>query len=160
MLDWNKPLPTIVGETKPYWVIPRLMAGAIDIEPLIVLFSWVVSLNFTMVIMFLGFLSLALLLRTQPDMHKRLMLLASMSLMAPPLARIERWPVFDWIEEIPFVTITVLLLLAPLVIHDLVKDRRLHRATIAGGSIFVVGILAPIAISNTEFAQAFVRGMG
>ena len=149
----------IAGPMATLRSVPRLETIGVELEPIVTLISWVVSLNSGMILGFVGFLSAALLLRHRPDMHKRFMLFASMSLIPPAVARISFWPIFEWSEEPPLVTIGSLSLLIPMVAHDLVVEKRLHKATVLGGFGFVAIILAPLFLRNTDFVQAFVRGL-
>jgi hypothetical protein len=50
--------------------------------------------NFFTLVMFAAFVSLAVVFRKGPEAHKRLMLLASMSIVGPAVARLPRWPIF------------------------------------------------------------------
>ena len=140
-------------------VVGRVPEMGFELEPIIYFITWVVWANFHMLLGFVGFLATALLLRRRADIHKRLMLLAAMSLMAPPLARISGF--FGWVleAEITFVTVTGLLLPVPVVLHDLVAEKRLHKATLLGGICFVLVVLVPVVVARMEFAQEFVRGL-
>ena len=149
----------IAGPMATLNFVPRLATNDVELEPLIKLFSWVVSLNSTMILGFVIFLSAALYLRHRPDTHKRFMLFASMSLIPPAVARISFWPIFSWAEEPPLVTVGCLLLLIPMIVRDLIAEKRLHKATVIGSFGFALAILVPLVLRNTEFVQAFVRGL-
>ena len=122
--------------------------------------TWIVWANFHRLLGFVAFLGTALMLRRRTDIHKRLMLLATISLMPPPLARIAQNLGWMLEQETTFVTVTWLLLLLPLLIHDLATSKRVHPATAIGGLCFLVVVFGPILIAGTDFAQNFVRGMG
>ncbi len=122
--------------------------------------SWIVWANFHMLLGFVAFLGTALLLRRRTNVHKRLMLLATISLMPPPLARIAQNLGWMLEQETTFVTVTWLLLLVPILIYDLATARRVHSATAIGGLCFLLVVFGPILIAGTDFAQNFVRGMG
>ncbi len=139
--------------------VARLPSMGFDIEEAIFFVSWVVWVNFASILAFSVFVVTGVFLRRRPETHKRLMLLASLSIIGPPLARIANWPVFDWIEEIPFVVAGSLILLATLVIYDLIAKRRMYTVTIVGSLYSALTIFAPLVIAGMEFAQAFVRGM-
>jgi hypothetical protein len=140
--------------------VGRLPAMGFDVETHIFFVSWVVLANIASILAFAIFVLAGILLRHRPEVHKRLMLLATLCIIGPPLARIANWPVFSWIEEIPFVIAGSLILLATLAIYDFVANRRLHTVTLAGGLFSVLIILAPPVIANAGFAHSFVRGMG
>jgi hypothetical protein len=85
-------------------------------------------------VLFALFIGLALAHRAEPQAHKRLMLLASINLMA---AAVARWPL--GIATIPpvFFGLVDLLFLGPLVVWDLRTLHRLHRVTLWGGLITI-----------------------
>ena len=141
-------------------IVRRLPEIGLDLESSIYLVSWIVWANFAMLLAFVVFLSTALVLRRRAVAHKRLMVLASMSVIAPALARIAHWQVFNWIAEPVFVATTWLFLLVVLVLYDLVSARRLQMVTAVGGSYFALTVLVPLVVASTDFAQAFVRGLG
>ncbi len=92
----------------------------------------------------------ALLMRRRPDVHKRLMLLASMPIITPAVGRTT--------DFVPALLVVALVLLLPLtlVAHDLLTARRLHRATIFG----VLGFYAIVfAFSNLLPATAAGRAL-
>jgi hypothetical protein len=122
--------------------------------------TWIVLANFHMLLGFVAFLATALILRRRTDIHKRLMLLATISLMPPPLARIAQNLGFMIEQETIFVTVTWLLLLVPILIYDVATAKRVHSATAIGGLFFLLVVFGPILIAGTDFAQNFVRGLG
>ena len=78
---------------------------------------------------FSGFVIVGLSLRRKPQAHKRLMLLASIAIIAPAVGRIENLPYPGWLPDwwnwaIPFTF--------PLIVWDLATIRRLHPATLIG----------------------------
>jgi hypothetical protein len=83
-------------------------------------------------------LAAAIVLRHRPDTHKRLMLLASISIVQPAFGRIFRWPVF----EAPPSDVLMLSVAAPfalvgaLIVYDVLSRRSIHRATLAGAAVF------------------------
>lgn len=124
--------------------LERLMATA----PIIV---WS---NTTSIVAFAILLAAAIVLRRRPDTHKRLMLLASISIIQPAFGRIFRWPVF----EAPPLEVLMLSVAAPfalvgaLIVYDLLSRKSLHPATVAGAAVFSslklggVFLLAPSAL--------------
>jgi len=85
---------------------------------------------------FACFVTLALLLRRRPEMHKRLMLLGACCFLGAPLIRIPLhfiqamnvWAIFGIIDSIPIVFI----------LYDTIRNRRLHPAFLWGGIAFVL----------------------
>jgi hypothetical protein len=83
----------------------------------------------SLVMWFSGFVTAGLWLRKKPEAHKRLMLLASIAIIAPAVGRIEILPYPDWLPDwwnwaIPFVL--------PLIGWDLARLKRFHPATLIG----------------------------
>ncbi len=140
--------------------VPRLPEIGLPFEQAPWFITWVVWANFHMLLGFVAFLATALMLRRRTDIHKRLMLLATISLMPPPLARIAQNLGWMLEQETTFVAATSLLLLVPILIYDLATTRRVHSATAIGGLCFLLVVFGPIVISGTAFAQNFVRGLG
>jgi hypothetical protein len=94
--------------------------------------------------------------RNRPDVHKRLMLIATMSLLGPALARI----VTRTTPGIPGAIGALLLVdvfLLALVAYDLLVRGRLHPATLWGGGLLLVSEPLRVAIAFTEPWQAFGR---
>ena len=140
--------------------VPRLPEIGLPFEQAPWFITWVVWANFHMLLGFVAFLATALMLRRRTDIHKRLMLLATISLMPPPLARIAQNLGWMLEQETTFVAATSLLLLVPILIYDLATARRVHSATAIGGLCFLLVVFGPILIAGTDFAQNFVRGLG
>jgi hypothetical protein len=115
--------------------------------------------NFLSVAVFAGMLGAAVLLRSNPAAHKRLMLLGSLIIVGPALARISRWPIFGG-EDGPFIPVVLIGLVLSVVVHDLVAMRRVHRATLVGVAAIVISEVAHQIIARSESGQAFVRMLG
>lgn len=115
--------------------------------------------NFGSVIAFAGLLAGAVWYRHNAKIHKRLIILASLSIIGPALARISRWPGLGG-EGGFFIPLALLALLLSLFIHDYLKEQRIHRATWAG-TLFIVLINAvAISISHTAMGDRFVHYLG
>ena len=84
------------------------------------------------------------------------MVLASIIIVAPALARISRWPIFGG-EDSPFIRVVLLALLLAVIAHDLVRERRVHRATIYGVGTIVVATIVLQLIASSEFGLSAVR---
>lgn len=97
-----------------------------------------------------------LLLRRRTAAHKRLMLIATVSVLGPALARLARLPFFGG-EQGPFTLIVLLALLAAVVVHDIVTMRKLHPATAAGISFAIAVSVVFNAIATTEMGLSLVR---
>lgn len=97
---------------------------------------------------FAAFVLAAVFLRRKPEAHKRLMLLATLSILTAPIARIP----LAFIEQgniILFFGIMVLLVLAALAI-DTWKHRKLHPVMAVGAGIIIISVPLRLIIANTE----------
>jgi len=140
--------------------VPRLPDIGLPFEQAPWFITWIIWVNFHMLLGFVAFLATALMLRRRTDIHKRLMLLATICLMPPALARIAQNLGWMLEQETIFVTATWLLLLVPILIYDLATARRVHSATAIGGLCFLLVVFGPVLIASTDFAQNFARGLG
>jgi hypothetical protein len=140
--------------------VPRLPEIGLPFDAAPRFITWIILANFHMLLGFAAFLATALMLRRRTDIHKRLMLLATICLMPPPLARIAQNLGLMLERETAFVTAIWLLLFVPILVYDLTTTRRVHSATAIGGLFFLLVVFGPILISGTDFAQNFVRGLG
>ncbi len=110
-----------------------------------------------------------MLLRKRPAAHKRLMLMASFSIIVPAIDRLAGYVPSDGFfaklvagiakppQEVAAWVATASLFLA-ILIHDLISQKHPHKATIAG--ILVVYLLAPgisAALTSTGMWAALVR---
>jgi hypothetical protein len=97
-----------------------------------------------------------ILLRRRAAAHKRLMLIATVSILGPALARLARLPFFGG-EQGPFTGSVLLALLVAVVIHDVVTLRKLHPATMAGIS-FAIGVnVVCTSIATTDMGVRLVH---
>lgn len=141
--------------------VPRLVALGADIEARIPRFSAVVWADFAALLAFTIFLSTAIALRRHPESHKRLMLLSSISLVQPALARIFLWSVFAGLDNIVWALVSTSLLVFALGLYDLVSRKRVHPVTLLGGAFFLGAMLVSIfVIATSEAGRSFVRGLG
>jgi len=119
--------------------------------------------------MFVFCITLGAAFRRQPGHHKRLMLMASIPILAPALDRFARMPplndllgkMLPWFPappEIAFATITFLVLLIVVVIHDFIRERRIHRGTVWGlVSILIISPTATAIVVSTGGWATFVK---
>ena len=102
--------------------------------------------DYGVLLLFALLVTLAIRNRRKPDVHKRLMLIASISLAAPAIVR---WPGAE--AAVPFsVLVPQLTLFAALIVHDIVTRRRVHPATGWGVAAYfvVAGVCVPLAMSD------------
>lgn len=112
---------------------------------------------------------LGLTFRNKSAMHKRLMLLASMPLLAPALDRMARIPALNeffstilfWFPappEIAFATLGYFSLIISVIIYDLITEKKVHAGTIWGlGVILIVAPALAAAFTLTGAWAKFVR---
>ncbi len=122
--------------------------------------------NLALLTGFTTFVTLGFVFRSRPAAHKRLMLLASLSMMPQALGRMGRFEALRlndsfFVNEAVYGLGGLVLLLVSLVIHDIVVRGRPHPAVMWGaplffGSIVVIGLVVP----NTEFGQALILMFG
>jgi hypothetical protein len=124
--------------------------------PMIRFMARVVWANFMSILVFAGLVAVALLLRRHPDTHKRLMVLASIAIVGPALARISRWPVLGG-EDSPFIPSILIALLVAMIVHDVITTRRVHKATIYGCGMLVIATIVQQRIADSEFGRAVVQ---
>jgi hypothetical protein len=108
----------------------------------------------TAVLIFALFVTLGVLNRRRPDYHKRLMILATASMIIPALARI----VTHTTTALPGAfgaLVLVNLFIAALAVHDLRTRGRLHPATLWGGGFLLLSEPLRIAIGFSEPWRSF-----
>jgi hypothetical protein len=134
--------------------VPRQRALRVDIV------SSIVWSDLSALVAFAIFLSTAVALRRRPEMHKRLMLLSSISIIQPAISRMSRWPLFGGIDATLSSLGGLLLLLLVLGLYDVVSHKRVHAVTLLGGS-FLMGskIVSTFVVANSEVGHSFVRGL-
>jgi hypothetical protein len=118
--------------------------------------SSVVLANIGMLLSFATFLVSAVVLRRRPQAHKHLMLLASISIIGPALARISRWHGFGG-EQGPFIPLVSWGLVLALAVHDLVSRRRLHPSTVLGALLLMLINHGAGVVGRSEVGQMLIR---
>lgn len=122
--------------------LARRVAMGADADAIMPAISSVVWTNIGALSCFVILLSAAILLRRRPELHKRLMLLASISMVSPAITRISQWPVFEGIGDPPLFRYCLMLsLFVPLFVHDYRTIKRPHPVTLAG-TLGVMGVKA------------------
>ena len=110
-------------------------------------------------LIFSAFVATALYWRRRSDVHKRLMLLASMAILGPAVSRI-----ISLVAPPPAIGIaiqTLILFGLPLtvVLHDLLATRRVHRATAVGVTAYLVATIGALAIANSGIGAALIAAL-
>jgi hypothetical protein len=104
------------------------------------------------VVMFAGFIGAALWKRRRPELHRRLILLGTVSIMTPAIARLPiagRSPVVA-------LSLSLLFVIAGM-IHDWKSRRRVHPLYVWGGVIILLSGPGRAAIGHTAAWQSFAR---
>ena len=137
---------------------PRLQAlygpghASLDRVPLV---AWG---NIGMLAAFWLLLGWAIARRRQPDWHMRLMLLASISIVGPALARFGRFPALAGLTELPFLVGGTGLLLGSLALHDRRTRGRLHPASVNGTLLYAALLVAGLLVGASEAGRRAILG--
>lgn len=138
---------------------PRLLEKYGNIDADISRIATVVWGNLAGLVAFSGFLLAAYIYRQKPEIHKRLMLLASISITLQALGRIAKFPIID-MPEGPFSLAGLLILLIVLGIFDKRANGTVHRVTLFGGlSLLVTLIFMGFVVSSSTFGRAFILAL-
>lgn len=121
-------------------------------------YSGVVWGNIVNVFSFAVFLAAAVILRRRPQVHKRFMLLASISLIEPALARIARWPGLGG-EQGPFIPVVVWSLILALAVHDLVSRKRVESSTAIGIVWLLIARNGAVLVSNSGIGLGLIYAL-
>ena len=112
------------------------------------------ALDFGACLAFIAFIGLALYFRRRSDVHKRLMLLGSSSILLPALGRIPGlftigglWGLVVFAEIVPLAFIA----------YDTVRGRRLHPALAWGGLAIVLSWPTYLLVGSTQFWLRFTE---
>jgi hypothetical protein len=112
----------------------------------------------TSVLLFAGFVAAGFVRRRRADWHKRLMLLGTIAMLVPALARIVNMAALPFLPRgVAGGLILVNLFLLALVAFDVKRLSRLHPVTIWGIAIFLVTWPARLLLGETGPWQALAR---
>jgi hypothetical protein len=128
--------------------------------PAIEFFSTVVWLNIASVATFGSLVLAAIVWRKRLESHKRLMLLASFSIIGPATGRVSQWPIFGGVEDLRVVFVGLGFAIVGLGVYDILKAKRLHPATYLGGALTLLMVIAGGAIATSDFGLSFTRWFG
>jgi len=107
------------------------------------------------VILFTGFVTAALALRRNKEAHKRLMLLAYVSIITAAIARM---PGILVLGPPAFFGLSLLFLVAGM-IYDFVSRGRVHKVYLWGGALLVISVPLRLAIGGTAAWQALAGSL-
>jgi hypothetical protein len=115
--------------------------------------------NLAALFCFAVFLLLGVVRRGQPDVHKRLMLLAAISVIQPAMARI-RQNVFESVDGTVWALAWLSMLVGAMAVNDLRTTRRVHMVTAIGGLVFLgLRAVAQLVVAPSNVGQTIVRAM-
>src|SRR5205085_12427484 len=112
------------------------------------------ALPWLVIVAFAILCGLGLRERRDPQRPKRLMLLGTLGLCDAGIARVTYF--YQFIPE--WMTATVLLVI-PVILWDLATLRRIHSATLLGGALILLALVASIPIGQTAAWHGFVTGL-
>jgi hypothetical protein len=130
--------------------IPRYIAGGmVPAEIQFIVIGDLISL-----VVFSVLIIGAVTWRRRPEWHKRLMAVASIIIVGPAVARLER-------AGLPLpVPAVLLLLLAALLVHDAATLRRLHQATVLSSLLVLVSLGALFLLVGSATGQSVIEFLG
>jgi hypothetical protein len=105
------------------------------------------------IVLFAGFVTAALWMRRNKEAHKRLMLLAYVSIITAAIARL---PGVVTYGPLAFFGLTFGFVLCG-ILYDLASRRRVHRVYLWGGSLFVLSVPLRLFIAGTAAWRAFAE---
>ena len=146
----------ISGVVAAFGLAPRLLEKYGNIDSDIPRIAGVVWGNLAGLIAFAGFLVAAFLYRQKPEIHKRMMMLASIGITLQALGRIAKFSMIN-MPEGPFALAGLLVLLIMLGIFDKRNTGRVHRITWVGGcALLVILIFFGFVVANSTFGRSVV----
>jgi hypothetical protein len=151
----------IVGALTMLRFGPRLAERGVSVEARLEFLSEIVWANIQMLVCFSAFLLAAVVYRRRPHIHKRLMLLASVSTIPPAASRIFDWPIWRLGDNALFpVLCTLALFVGALGLHDLRSLRSVHQVTLVGGVVLIASFaVSSLVMPHTEFGRSVVYGL-
>ncbi len=120
--------------------------------------SGVVWANIVSVFTFAVLLCSAVIFRSRSDIHKRLILVATVSILGPALARISRLEILGG-EQGPFIPLALLSLLAAIIVYDLFTLRKVHTASLVAIIFAITLSILGGMIAGSEIGLEFVRNL-
>jgi hypothetical protein len=116
----------------------------------------ILFLQIRSILLFPTFFIWALLTRrTDPQMHKRMMLLATLMLIDAAIARMEWLPFNQFPRSYLAIHLYLLLLFVPAVIYDLIRLGRIHRAWVWGLALTVPWVIATEFVWGSDWWVEF-----
>src|SRR3546814_13494714 len=126
------------------------------------LFPYTTLFRSITIAVFAAFFAAGIARRREPEVHKRLMLLATLTLVVPALARLTMHAHLPWLPGGPIGGMIVSdVVLAALCGFDLVTRGRLHRVTLWGGAAMLASEPLSFLVGTTDARTLHaVRALG
>lgn len=145
-------LVLVVSLITVFGIVGRLRSLGMDVEAERAQISFIVWGDIGALIAFSVFIARAVIKRNIAASHKRLMLLGSISLMAPAFIRVSAIPPFDQLGGVAFTLGALLAAAGMLIIYDFLTLKRVHWETLWGVPFFFVMLLGmAFLVPGTEF---------
>ena len=140
--------------------LARRQALGTNIEARIANFSLIVWGDIAALFAFICFFGAAIALRRRSEAHKRLMLLASMSILEPAMFRIWGWAIFRGVDRHVASLCVLLALVLAMGAFDVLSRRRVHQVTLVGGALLIgTRAVALYLVANSGAGLAFIRSL-
>jgi hypothetical protein len=133
--------------------VPRFLSNGLP-EALMPRFALFIIGDMGSLVVFSVLVATAVYFRRQPEVHKRLMLLGNISIIGPAVSRlpgVSAFPVLVLFVQLAF--------LIALIVHDLVKNRRVYRATLWGELGYILVTLLSSTLALSHFGRAIIRAL-
>ena len=127
--------------------IPRYIAAGVNPAEI----QFIVIGDLISLVVFSGLVTAALVWRHHRDWHRRLMVVASIMIIGPAIARLER---LGLAVPVPAVLLGLLVALG---VNDTVQLGRLHRATVVSASVVLVSLGALLLMVGTRTAEIVIE---
>lgn len=135
----------------------RFVRAGMPVEEAVAFSTMIIWLDVMNLLGFITLVGWAWLRRRDGAFHKRLLIIASISLMPPALFRALSY--FPGVPGLPVALGIVLGLILAVAVWDFVRLRRVHPATLWAAGITVLGYVLGFAVATTGPAKAFVAGL-
>ena len=111
--------------------------------------------DMALMVLFAALIIAAIRYRQRPEVHKRLMLVASISIVAPAIAR---WP--GALARLPLsVLLPQLLLFAAVIVHDLWLSRKVYAATAWGLASYIAAVAISLPLAASKFGHTLFEAL-
>jgi len=117
--------------------------------------SLVVIGDIAILVLFATLVAASICFRRRPQIHKRLMTIASISIVAPAIAR---WPGAQSMLPLS-VLLPQLSLYTAQVVYDVRSTRRVHPATTWGVALYLLAVSITIPLASSQLGHRFVESL-